>query len=90
MPVDAARGYIRTLAPWAIAPLDAKTTERAFAVEDETGYSWWDSLMLAAALQADCRLFVSEDLQDGRDVNGMRIANPFAAGFAQAIKVRRS
>jgi predicted nucleic acid-binding protein len=86
MPIDAARSYIRTLAPWAIAPLDAKTTERAFAVEDETGYGWWDCLMLASALQAECRLFVSEDLQDGREVAGMRIASPFADGFARAVK----
>ncbi len=86
MPVNAARAYIRTLAPWAIAPLDAKTTERAFAVEDETGYGWWDCLMLAAAMQADCRLFVSEDLQDGREVAGLRIANPFAEGFAKRIR----
>ena len=86
MPVDAARTYIRTLAPWAIAPLDATTTERAFAVEDETGYSWWDCLMLASALQAECRLFVSEDLQDGRHVADMRIANPFAEGFAKAVR----
>jgi predicted nucleic acid-binding protein len=89
MPVETARAYIRTLAPWAIAPLDAKTVERAFAVEDETGYSWLDSLMLAAALQANCRLFVSEDLQDGRDVAGMRIADPFAAGFAPTAKAAR-
>jgi predicted nucleic acid-binding protein len=86
MPIDAARSYIRTLAPWAIAPLDAKTTERAFAVEDETGYGWWDCLMLASALQAECRLFVSEDLQDGREVASMRIASPFADGFARAVK----
>jgi predicted nucleic acid-binding protein len=86
MPIDAARSYIRTLAPWAIAPLDAKTTERAFAVEDETGYGWWDCLMLASALQAECRMFVSEDLQDGREVAGMRIASPFADGFARAVK----
>ena len=86
MPVDAARAYLRTLVPWAIAPLDAKTTEHAFAVEDETGYGWWDCLMLASALQAGCRLFVSEDLQDGREVAGMRIANPFTAGFARVAK----
>ena len=86
MPVNAARTYIRTLAPWTIAPLDAKTTERAFAVEDETGYSWWDCLMLAAALQADCRMFVSEDLQGGGEVAGMRIANPFAEGFAKVVR----
>jgi predicted nucleic acid-binding protein len=88
MPPDQARGFIRTLAPWAIAPLDARTTERAFAVQDETGASWWDSLLLAAALLAECRLFVSEDLQDGREVSGMRIASPFSEGFARAIRAK--
>jgi predicted nucleic acid-binding protein len=83
MPVASARNYLRVLMPWAIAPLDAKTVERAFAVEDETGYNWWDCLMLASALQADCRLFVSEDLQDGRDVAGMRIMSPFVEGFGK-------
>ncbi len=86
MPIDQARAYIRTLAPWAIAPLDAKTTEQAFAIQDETGASWWDSLILTSAVQAQCRLFVSEDLQDGRVVSGMRIANPFNPEFARAIK----
>ena len=88
VPVSAARGYIKTLAPWAIAPLDAATTLRAFDVEDETGYSWWDSLMLAAALRAGCRLFVSEDLSHGRDVSGMRIANPFTEGFVKVLRGR--
>lgn len=88
IPIDRARGYIRTLAPWAIAPLDAQTTERAFAIEDEVGASWWDSLLLASALLAECRLFVSEDLRDGREISGMRIANPFTASFAKVLKGR--
>jgi predicted nucleic acid-binding protein len=88
MAVEAARGYLRTLAPWATAPLDAQTTERAFAVEAETGYSWWDCLMLASALLSQCRLFVSEDLQDGRDVQGTRIASPFSDSFARVVSGR--
>lgn len=88
MPTEKARAYIRTLAPWAIAPLDAETTLRAFEVEDETGYSWWDSLLLAAALRAECGLFVSEDLADGREVAGLRIANPFAPDFARLLAAR--
>ncbi len=88
IPVARVRGYIQTLAPWAIAPLDAKTTERAFAIEDEVGTSWWDSLLLASALLAECRLFISEDLQDGRDIDGMRIANPFTASFAKVMRGR--
>jgi predicted nucleic acid-binding protein len=34
--------------------------------------------MLAAAAQAQCRLFLSEDLQDGFIWRGMTVANPFA------------
>jgi predicted nucleic acid-binding protein len=37
--------------------------------------------MLASALQADCRLFVTEDLQDGREVAGMRIADTLRKGL---------
>jgi predicted nucleic acid-binding protein len=85
MPVEATRGYLRTLAPWAIAPLDAGTTERAWAVQDKTKFSWWDSLMLAAALRADCRLFISEDMHDIGDIDGMRIASPFTANFARLL-----
>ncbi len=85
MPVVEARGFVRLLAPWAIAPLDAETTERAWAVQDKAGSSWWDSLMLAAALRASCRLFVSEDMQDGADIEGMRIANPFSPAFARLL-----
>jgi predicted nucleic acid-binding protein len=88
MPTAQARGYIATLAPWAIAPLDAKTTARAFEVEDETGYSCWDSVMLASALLAECRLFVSEDLSNGRDVSGMRVASPFTEGFVKVVRGR--
>ena len=88
MPAREARAYIATLAPWAIAPLDAATTQRAFEVEDETGYSWWDSLMLASALRAGCRLFVSEDLSHGHDVSGLRIASPFTDGFVAVLRGR--
>jgi predicted nucleic acid-binding protein len=85
MPAAAVRSYLGTLAPWCIAPLDAATTKRAWDVQDETRYSWWDSLMLAAALRADCRLFVSEDLADGHEISGMRICNPFTEQFAAGL-----
>lgn len=46
------------------------------AVEHHIGF--WDAVMLAAAAQAQCRLFLSEDLQDGFIWRGMTVANPFA------------
>lgn len=39
----------------------------------------WDSVILAAASQADCRLLLSEDLQDGFTWGGVTVANPFAS-----------
>ena len=38
----------------------------------------WESVMLAAASQAGCRLLLSEDMQDGFTWGGVSIVNPFA------------
>ncbi len=42
------------------------------------GLSIWDAVILAAAAEGDCRLLLSEDLQDGFTWNGVTVANPFA------------
>jgi predicted nucleic acid-binding protein len=47
-------------------------------VQVETGYSWHDALIVAAALDLGCRTLLSEDLQHGRAVRGLTIVNPFA------------
>ncbi|MBV8753759.1 MAG: PIN domain-containing protein [Hyphomicrobiales bacterium] len=77
MPVEAAREYLSALAPTCTAPLDPDTIVLAWQIEDRANYSWWDCLMLAAALRAGCRFFASEDLSDGHELVGMRIVNPF-------------
>lgn len=41
------------------------------------GFSIWDALVVRAAKQAGCALLLSEDLQHGREVDGVRIVNPF-------------
>lgn len=71
--------------PWCIAPLDAQTTVKAWAVQDEAGLAWWDALLIASALIAGCKLFISEDMQDGQLISGMRIVNPFGAEFLKRL-----
>jgi predicted nucleic acid-binding protein len=39
--------------------------------------AWYDSLIVAAALEGRCDTLYSEDFQHGRDIEGLRIANPF-------------
>ena len=41
-------------------------------------FSIWDAIILAAAAQGDCRLLLSEDMQQGFIWNGVTIANPFS------------
>jgi predicted nucleic acid-binding protein len=43
------------------------------------GVSSWDSVVLAAAAEAGCRLLLSEDLQEGFTWCGVTVANPFAS-----------
>lgn len=39
--------------------------------------SWYDSLVVGAALEANCETLYSEDLQDGRRFEDLTITNPF-------------
>ena len=41
------------------------------------GFSFWDALVLRSAKQAGCSVVFSEDMQNAREVDGLRIMNPF-------------
>lgn len=42
------------------------------------GYSYLDSLVLRCASVSGCKVLLSEDMQHGQTINGVRIINPFA------------
>ena len=60
------------------APLTVETHERAVHIAERYGYSIFDSLIIAAALQAGARTLYSEDMQDGQAIDGLIIRNPFS------------
>jgi predicted nucleic acid-binding protein len=39
--------------------------------------NFWDALIVRSAKQAGCAVLYSEDMQGGRDIDGVRIVNPF-------------
>ena len=49
----------------------------ALDLESRHHLSWYDSLIVASAIQAQCGLLLSEDLQHGRKFGDLRIENPF-------------
>ena len=42
-----------------------------------TGYSFYDSLIISAALKAGCTILYTEDLQNGQKIQNLTITNPF-------------
>ena len=69
--LEVIRGMLR------VAPLSGSTHALALEIAQETGYSIWDASILAASIEAGCDELTSEDMQDGRDVRGTVIQNPF-------------
>ena len=68
---------IRTLCPPPL-PLTVETHGHGLRLALEYGFHIYDALILAAALEAECTVVYSEDLQAGQVVNGrLRIENPF-------------
>ncbi len=51
---------------------------QALLIREETGYSLYDSLIATAAIESGCQTLFSEDMQDGRFLQGLEIVNPFA------------
>lgn len=73
-----ARNEVRQLPAWAPVPTTLQLRETAGSVEDRFGLSWWDALIVAAALEARCSFLLSEDLQDGMNFDGLVVLDPFS------------
>jgi len=49
----------------------------ALRIHKERRLSWFDSLIVSAALQARCDVLYTEDLQHGQSFGSVRVVNPF-------------
>ncbi len=68
--------------PSILAPLyqlqpNIQTYSTALNLRSRYKYRFYDSLILATALEADCRTLYSEDLQHGQRIEQLTIKNPF-------------
>jgi len=57
--------------------LEESFFSEALSVGLETGYRWYDSLVVVSALKSGSTILYSEDLEHGRVLRGLRIINPF-------------
>jgi predicted nucleic acid-binding protein len=76
--IDAARAYLDTvLAPLLQVGASAALYQRALDVRARWRFGFYDSLIVAAALTAGCRILLSEDLQHDQRIDTLTIRNPF-------------
>lgn len=56
--------------------INLQTIERAWALKEKYKYGYWDSLILASALECGCSILYTEDLQDKQIIENLTIINP--------------
>ena len=76
-PEDARLYLQKVLHPLCQVFPDLDIYQDALNLQEKTNYSFYDALILAGALREGCSMLYSEDLQDGQQVDGLKIVNPF-------------
>jgi predicted nucleic acid-binding protein len=85
--IEQAASVYRTL----IEPLwhvqsSRELVDTAIDLHQHDSLSWWDSLIVSAAILGGCDSLLSEDLKHGRKVRGVKIVNPFRKVESRAPK----
>jgi predicted nucleic acid-binding protein len=74
---ESARLVVTTYTTWCIDTTPAEIAS-AFRIEDESHIGFWDALIVASAVKSGANRILSEDLNAGQMIAGVRIENPFA------------
>ena len=73
----AAREVLRNYTPWVHNPLTPATVLRASEISETWKLSFWDSMIIAAAEQDGAGELLTEDLNHGQVIAGVKIVDPF-------------
>jgi len=73
-----ARRRLQLFATLEVVQIDVEMILGATDLHRLHGLSVWDALIIQAAGRAGCEVLLTEDLQAGRSIAGVRITDPFA------------
>ncbi len=74
---ETAREIVSDLLRWPLVVNDGKNILRAIDFQVKYHFSFWDSLIVQAAVTSRSQYLLSEDLQDGQVIESVTILNPF-------------
>ncbi len=69
---------METIANFEVTEIGALDVLKAMDIKDKYGFSYWDSLVIVAALENGCKILYSEDMQHQQLIEDvLQIVNPF-------------
>ena len=74
-----ARSKVEIFAEFDVAAPDVSDVLAAIDLHRLHQLSFWDALIVRMASQSGCKVLFSEDLQNARDIEGVRVVNPFTS-----------
>ena len=74
---DAQRYLTTILEPLCEVFSSIELYHQALEISERWQYSFYDSLVISAAIKADCKTIYSEDLQHSQKIYNLQIINPF-------------
>ncbi|MBI4844604.1 MAG: PIN domain-containing protein [Nitrospirae bacterium] len=74
---DIAKNTIKDLLTWKPVIINGALILKAIDLHSRHKYSFWDSLIIAAAVTGGAKIILSEDLADSQTIQGITIKNPF-------------
>lgn len=86
----AARSIVESYGAWPLVQVDLNLILAASALEEADTLSFWDALIVEAAMRGGAARLATEDLQDGRHIGGLRIENPFSGASTHQRRRNRA
>jgi predicted nucleic acid-binding protein len=80
LPRSTARHILRTYSVWHTELTGPEEILMASELEEEHGLSFWDALIVSAAVKAGASTILSENFNPGQTIAGVLIQNPFLVG----------
>jgi predicted nucleic acid-binding protein len=77
LPASAAREVVRNYTLWHTEWIVPEDVPRASEIEEQHGVSFWDALIVVAAVKGGAAKILSEDMNPGQIIAGVPVENPF-------------
>ncbi|HNM06920.1 MAG TPA: PIN domain-containing protein, partial [Leptospiraceae bacterium] len=60
-----------------VVPITLNTSVKVWEIKERYKFSFWDSLIISSALENNCKILYSEDMQNGQVImDQLTIKNP--------------